>query len=221
MEAGISRSCSMIRNLLTLLLAIAIGVLVFLGTRWFYKTDAPAPEEVSATVLLERVRPVLKLITVEGDFNELYQHKDSWTYNTMVRNLPAFQKKAILRVRARVSIGYDLNGMTVSADEATRTLTLHASPKPQVLSIEHDVDYYDITEGMFNHFTPQELSLLQAKAKQKVLDKVPQSGLYAEAERQRAGVIDVVRSIAETAGWQVRLGHEDDGSLTLRDGRLN
>jgi hypothetical protein len=124
-------------------------------------------------------------------------------------------------VRARVSIGYDLNGMTVSADEATRTLTLHASPKPQVLSIEHDVDYYDITEGMFNHFTPQELSLLQAKAKQKVLDKVPQSGLYAEAERQRAGVIDVVRSIAETAGWQVRLGHEDDGSLTLRDGRLN
>jgi hypothetical protein len=221
MEAGISRSCNMIRNLLTLLLAIAIGVLVFLGTRWFYKTDAPAPEEVSATVLLERVRPVLKLITVEGDFNELYQHKDSWTYNTMVRNLPAFQKKAILRVRARVSIGYDLNGMTVSADEATRTLTLHASPKPQVLSIEHDVDYYDITEGMFNHFTPQELSLLQAKAKQKVLDKVPQSGLYAEAERQRAGVIDVVRSIAETAGWQVRLGHEDDGSLTLRDGRLN
>jgi hypothetical protein len=211
----------MIRNLLTLLLAIAIGVLVFLGTRWFYKTDAPAPEEVSATVLLERVRPVLKLITVEGDFNELYQHKDSWTYNTMVRNLPAFQKKAILRVRARVSIGYDLNGMTVSADEATRTLTLHASPKPQVLSIEHDVDYYDITEGMFNHFTPQELSLLQAKAKQKVLDKVPQSGLYAEAERQRAGVIDVVRGIAETAGWQVRLDHEDDGSLTLRDGRLN
>ncbi len=206
----------MVRNILTLLLVITVGLLVFVGTRWFYGSEDPAPEEVSATVLLERVRPVLKLITVEGDFNELYHHKDSWTYNTMVRNLPAFQKQAILRVRARVSIGYDLNGLSVSANEETRTITLNAAPHPQILSMEHDVDYYDITEGMFNHFSPRELTLLSARAKQKVLDQVPKSDLFAEAQRQRDQVVDVIRVMAESAGWMVELGWASGSSALPR-----
>jgi hypothetical protein len=192
----------MFRTLFTLLLVLTAATLVFLGTRWAYSTEH-AREMVTATVLLERVRPVLKLITVEGDFNELYQHTDSWTYHTMVAGLTPFQKKALLRVKARVSIGYDLNGMDLTADEATRTLTLHTPPRPQVLSIEHDTEFYDITEGLFNRFSPRELSLVQARAKQRVLEKVPESGLYDEAGRQMETMVEMVRSIAGTAGWQL------------------
>ncbi len=56
------------------ILLLVVGLLVFFITREAYQPSTPS-EEVSATVLLERVRPVLKLVTVEGDFSELYTHR--------------------------------------------------------------------------------------------------------------------------------------------------
>jgi hypothetical protein len=200
-----------------LLLLIGALLLVFFITREIYR-PAPSTEEVSSTVLLERVRPVLKLVTVEGDFSELYDQKDSWTYNQFLAQLPSFRKRAIVRVKARVSVGYDLNGLQVSTDEATHTLRLDAPPKPQVLSVEHDLDYYDLDEGLFNHFDPKELTALNTKAKQKVLDQVPTSGLFAEAEKQRDEIVAVVRALAESAGWTLELGWEPKDGRTLLKG---
>ncbi|MFT3884297.1 MAG: DUF4230 domain-containing protein [Flavobacteriales bacterium] len=201
-----------------LLLSIGALLLVFSITREVYR-PAPSSEQVSGTMLLERVRPVLKLVTVEGDFSELYDHTDSWTYNQLLAGLPGFRKRAIIRVKARVSVGYDLNGLKVSTDEATHTLRLDAPPKPQVLSVEHDLDYYDLDEGLFNHFSPQELTAMSAKAKQKVLDQLPASGLFAEAEKQRDDIVAVVRSLAESAGWKLELGWAPKDGRTLLQGR--
>ncbi|MBS1580647.1 MAG: DUF4230 domain-containing protein [Bacteroidetes bacterium] len=204
------------QRLVRLLVLLAICLLVFFITREIYR-PAPSSEQVSSTVLLERVRPVLKLVTVEGDFSELYDHTDTWTYNQLLAGIPSFRKRAIVRVKARVSVGYDLEGMQVTADEASHTLTLEAAPQPQVLSVEHDVDYYDLDEGLFNHFSPQELTAISAKAKQRVLDQVPQSGLYAEAEKQRDAIVQVVRALAESAGWTLKLGWEpQDGRSRLK-----
>lgn len=195
------------QRLVRLAVLLALLLLVFFLTREAYRPDPPS-EQVDSTVLLERIRPVLKLVTVEGDFSELYDHTDSWTYNQLLAGIPSFRKRAIVRVKARVSVGYDLNGLKVTADEEHRTITLEAPPRPQVLSMEHDVDYYDLDEGLFNHFSPQELTTLGAKAKQKVLDQVPNSGLYAEAERQRDAIVQVVRTLVESNGWTLELGWE-------------
>jgi hypothetical protein len=46
-----------------LLLLLALCLLVFFITREVYRPDATS-EQVDSTVLLERVRPVLKLVTV-------------------------------------------------------------------------------------------------------------------------------------------------------------
>lgn len=182
------------------LVLLGACLLVFFLTREVYRAD-PTQEQVDSTVLLERVRPVLKLVTVEGEFSELYDHRDSWTYNRLLAGLPSFQKRAIVRVKARVSVGYDLNGLQLSADEADRTVTLIVPPEPEVLSVDHEVDYYDLDEGLFNHFSPQELTVISAKAKQRVLDQVQVSGLFDEARKQQAEIIAVIRSLVEGAGW--------------------
>lgn len=197
-----------------LLLLVGIGLLVFFITREIYEPDANT-EQVSAAVLLERVRPVLKLTTVEGEFVELYNHTDSWDWGY---SIPGFtEKRAILRVKARVSVGYDLNGLRVSTDEVTHTITLEAPPNPQVLSVEHDVDYYDLSEGLFNTFSPQELTSVSAKAKQQVIDKLPQSGLFAEAEKQRDEVVKVVRTLVESAGWKLEVAWAKDNGTPIKD----
>lgn len=197
-----------------LLLLFAFGLLVFFITREAYRPDEPT-DRVNATVLLERVRPVLKLVTVEGDFSELYDHTDQWKWWYGISGLT--EKRAILRVRATVHVGYDLEGLQISVDEQTRTMTLDAPPHPKVLSIDHDLDFYDIKEGYFNHFSPKELTTLSANAKTQVLKKVAQTQLFVEAVKQRDAVVEVVRSLVESAGWTLELGWEPkDGRTRLK-----
>ncbi len=186
-----------------LFLLIGVSLLVFFITKAVYEPDVNT-EEVKADVLLERIRPVLKLTTVEGDIVELFTHKDHADWGFSIPYVT--EKRAILRVKAKVSVGYDLNGMRISTNELTHTITLEAPPEPLVLSVEHDVDYYDMDEGLFNSFAPHELTSISAKAKQKVVDQLPKSELFAEAKAQRDRMVEVVRALVESAGWKLELG---------------
>ena len=196
-------------------IALVLGacLLVFFLTREVYRDDAPPPEE-NSTVLLEQVRKVMKLVTVEGDFNELYSREDSWNYNSWLARLPGFKKKILLRVKARASVGYDLTGTHLVMDEESHTIYLDLPAKPEVLSLEHDVDYYDLDEGVFNHFAPQELTAINAEAKKRIREKIATSGLFQKAEEQRAEVVALVRALVESKGWKLEEG------TGVKDGRV-
>ena len=193
-------------------LALGACLLVFFITRGIYRDDATPPVE-NSTVLLEQVRKVMKLVTVEGDFNELYSREDSWNYSDWLARLPGFKKKIMLRVKARASVGYDLSGTRLTMDEESRTIYLDLPTKPEVLSLEHDVDYYDLDEGAFNHFSPQELTSINAEAKKHIREKIEASGLYTKAEEQRAEVVALVRTLVESKGWRFEEG------TGVKDGR--
>ena len=193
--------------------AVVIGVclLVFFITREVYREEPSLPTE-NSTVLLEQVRKVMKLVTVEGDFNELYSREDSWNYSDWLAQLPGFKKKIMLRVKARASVGYDLSGTHLTTDEESRTIYLDLPARPEILSLEHDVDYYDIDEGVFNHFDPKELTTINAEAKKRIREKIEASGLFNKAAEQRAEVIAMVRALVESKGW-----HFEEGSGTKGD----
>jgi hypothetical protein len=184
-----------------ILLLLAFGLLVFFITREAYKPEATT-EKVDATVLLERVRPVLKLVTVEGDFAELYTHRDAVRVLNQELNFGPFQKQAILRIKARVSVGYDIDGMEFQVDEASHTIRLTGMAVPEVLSIEHDIDYYDLDAGTFNSFTAQDLTRIERNAKNAVRAKVPDSGLFRAAADRKHKMISIVRILVENSGWK-------------------
>lgn len=193
------------RRVITLFLLLVVGLLVFFLTKAFYEPSEPT-EQISSTVLLERVRPVLKLVTVEGDFSELFTYRSSdATFDWMKRFSP-FQKKAILRVKGRASVGYDLEDLNLDIDEESRTVTLLGMDKPTLLSLEHDVDYYDIEEGTFTSFTAADHTRINAQAKEMIRGKVPSSGLYEAAEAQRDDMLMVLRAVVENSGWRFEDG---------------
>jgi hypothetical protein len=184
-----------------LLLLLGVCLLVFFITREVYRPDATS-EQVDSTVLLERVRPVLKLVTVEGDFAELYTHRDAVKVLEQELNFGPFQKQAILRIKARVSVGYDLDGMEFLVDEASHTIRLTGMAVPEVLSIEHDIDYYDLDAGTFNSFTAQDLTRIERNAKNAIRKKVPNSGLFRAAADGKHEMISIVRQLVESSGWK-------------------
>jgi hypothetical protein len=184
-----------------LLILLAAGLLVFFLTREAYKPESTT-ERVEATVLLERVRPVMKLVTVEGDFSEVITFSDAnaawfdWT-----KDLPWNRKQAMLLVKARASVGYDLEGLGLAFDEATRTVRFTGMGKPKLLSLEHDVKYYDLDEGTFNAFTAADHTRMNAQAKQRIQAKIPSSGLFRKAEEQKGEFLVILRAVVENAGW--------------------
>jgi hypothetical protein len=185
---------------------------VFFITREVYRPDAPS-EQITSDVLLERIRPVMKLVTAEGDYSEIYTYSNADAAFDWMKQFSPFHKKAILRVKAKVSVGYDLEGMGLVFDEATRTVRYTGMGKPEVLSIEHDVDYFDMEEGTFNEFTAADHTRINAQAKQFIERKIAGSGLMEAAAKQQGEFLVVLKAVVENAGWTF------DDQATPVDGR--
>jgi hypothetical protein len=188
-------------RLTTILLWAAVLALVFAAGAWVtknYYLAQSAKTEEDAQVLMERVKTVCKLVTVEGYFTEVYDYKDYWGYD-----LSFFRKKALIRVKAKVSVGFDLTSLTVSADSKTKTLRIGTLPEPSILSIDHELDYYDISEGTFNSFTTEDYNRMNTKAKAFIEEQAKKSTLFESAKKEGIQTIEMLRTMAEASGWKV------------------
>ena len=157
--------------------------------------------EAAATVPLERIQTVAKVVTVEGYFSELYNYKDFYAYDWWI-----FRKKAILRVKAKVSAGYDLSGLAFDVQPDQNLIIIRNIPDtPQIISIDHQLDYYDISEGAFNAFSETDYNKINKNAKSFIEEKARQSDLLPKAKEQGIEMLELIRFIAESAGWKVQM----------------
>lgn len=203
----------MTKRILSIMGVLLFLVLGFTGGVWLTRkyyglTEQKVQEQ--ATIIEERIQTVAKLISVEGHYSEVYDHKTYWAYN-----LPFFRKKALIRVKAKVSVGYDLSKMTIETDQASRTVRIGSLPQAEILSIDHDLDYYDISEGAFNSFTPQDYTRLNKLAKTKIEEAAKNGDLFKQAEVQGNQMLQVIEMLVESAGWKVV--YEDDALVPIVD----
>lgn len=188
-----------IRYLLYLaLLVFLAGGIWWLNTEWAKRSKVQTTQ--NATILLERIQKVAKLTTVEGYFSELYENRSFQYFD-----IYPFQKKVLVRVKAKVSAGYDLEPLSVETDEPNKTIWINALPEPTILSIDHDLDYYDISEGFFTSFSEADYNKIQSEAKELIRKKASESSLLAEATAQGDDFLEMIRLIVESSGWQLKI----------------
>ena len=153
-----------------------------------------------STMLLEKVRSVCKLISVEGDFAEIYRYENRKEH---FMNLFSSKKKALIVINAKAHIGYDFKKLKVSADPDNRTIVLGNFPPPEILSVEPELEFYDIRNDLFNAFTPADMTSLNKEAKALIREKVPESGLMDTARHEALEAILFMEKIVETLGWKL------------------
>ena len=188
-------------GLLEVLLGLILGsIAMYWLFSFFRRKQNKETTEVQSTVLLERIKNVCKLISVEGDFAEIYKYE-----NTRERfmSLVSSKKKALIVINAKVHIGYDLQQIQLQANNAKKQIVLSAFPQPQILSIEPQLEFYDIKNGLFNSFTPNDLTSLNQEAIKHIRDKIPQSGLMETARREALEAILLMEQLVETIGWKL------------------
>jgi len=177
------------------ILLIAFGI--FWATRSYYTYEAVTAEEQSQ-VLLEKIKTVAKLVTVEGYFSEVYDYQDYWKYD-----ISPLRKKALVRIKAKVSVGYDLTQMKIEAFPDQKKMVISNLPDPSILSIDHDLDYYDISQGTFNSFTEADYNKINRNAKEMIRKNAETSDLFIAAEVQSNQLLDIIRFMVEGAGWTI------------------
>ena len=171
-----------------------------------------------ATVLKDKIRQVCKLISVEGDFAEIYHYE---SVKEKFFDVLLGKKKALILINAKAHVGFDLSKIKIESDAKNKTILLKHFPKPELLTIETDFKYYDKKEGWLNPFTSADLNEINKEAKQYIVDKIPQSGLITEARKEALNTVLLLENISASIGWKLdytALELEDVASKKLGSG---
>ena len=189
-----------------LIIGTILAYAVFARFQWVGKKKKVSHQ---AVVLKEKIRQVCKLISVEGDFAEIYHYE---SVKDKFFDILLGKKKALILIDAKALVGFNLSKLVIEADEKTKTLKLLQFPQPELLTIETDFKYYDKKEGWLNPFTSADLNEINKEAKQYIIDKIPQSGLINEARKEALNTIQLAESLAAAIGWKM-----DYTALELND----
>ncbi|MGB5819039.1 MAG: DUF4230 domain-containing protein [Saonia sp.] len=188
-------------SIIEVFLGLVLGaILMYWLFSLFRKKKNKELTEHQSVILLDKIKSVCKLISVEGDFAEIYRYE-----NTKERfmSLVSSKKKALIVINAKAHIGYDLKKIQMHADTAKKKIILTNFPQPEVLSIEPDLQFYDIRNGLFNSFSPDDLTSLNQEAKLHIKEKIPESGLMDTAKREAMEAVLLIESIVDTIGWKL------------------
>ncbi|MET2983937.1 DUF4230 domain-containing protein [Aureibaculum conchae] len=175
---------------------LVLGIIVLLFSKRFFKNKS----EEQSVVLLEKIRNVSKMITVEGDFSEIMHFED---VKGVLLNLVSSKKKAIVLANAKVLIGFDMKKIRLQSRPENKKLILEHFPEPEILSIETDIQYYDVKHGYFNKFAASDLSNLNKKVRANIEDKIPESELLISATSKALETVKIIEQMVSTFGWKL------------------
>lgn len=176
--------------------AVVVGIVLFSYRSFFVKNKT----EEQSVVLLEKIRNVSKLITVESDFSEIMHYSDA---KNILLNLLSSHKKAIVLANSKVMVGFDMKQMRIEPNPKNKLLTITHFPEPEVLSIETDVEYYDVSNGLFNKFAAADLTQLNKKVRENIQSKIPESGVLQTAHGKALETVKMIEQIVDTFGWKL------------------
>jgi len=101
-------------------------------------------------------------------------------------------------------IGFDLTKLKIITDNRKKSLIIKHFPKAGIISIDTDIQYYDIKQTTFNKFSATAYTELNRKAKEAIAHKVMESELPKIAERQILETLQALDEIAKTTGWKIK-----------------
>ncbi len=182
---------------LGIILGLAVGAVI---AKYYYKHKNSQQLKQQSAILLKQIKQVFKLVTVEGNFSEIFTHRNG---KSIFFNLLQLEKKVILIVKAKVMVGFDLSRVHIRVDSSNKKVILSHFPQPQTISIDTDLEYYDIQKGIVNKLSEKDLTDISKKAKDFIREKVDESDLFLIAEKQVHDTIDFICQLAVSVGWEM------------------
>lgn len=171
-----------------------IGISLF---AFMNKGDSITRKEQS-DIIVEQINKVNKLISLEGNFAEVYTLDQTQKLFFDIIPIP---KKAIVIAKAKTYVAYDLSKMEYELNEDKKTLTLSNIPEPEII-VDPKLEFYDLKANILP-FTKQELSKLNERAIELLRVEANQQGFVELAEENLQLNLEKIMLVAENQGWEV------------------
>src|SRR5690606_36570157 len=149
-------------------------------------------------ILLDKIKQVCKLITVEGEFSEVFAHRDG---KSMFFKLLQMEKQALLIVEAKVLIGFNLTKNNIEMQHEKKRQGATHYPDQEVVSMDTDLEFYDVQKGIIHKFSELDFTNINAKSKEFMREKIEQSYLFDIARNQAADTVAIIRQLIDSVGW--------------------
>ncbi|MEN8201972.1 MAG: DUF4230 domain-containing protein [Bacteroidota bacterium] len=185
---------------LTIILLAGGAILGALAYHFFNKRKQQRIIRENSTILLKRVRQVLKLVTIEGDFSEIVTYND---IKPLLFKLYEAEKKAIVTVSAKAMVGFDLSKAKIDMNETSRTISILELPRPEIISIDSNIQFFDIRNNLLNKFKPEDYTRINQLAKESIKEGIPESGMYEQATGQAIELLQGLEILAERLDWKL------------------
>lgn len=179
--------------ILGLALGVAIGYLIRIAMK--SKKQQPSTNVTSHTIV-ESIKRVFKIVVTESQINDIFNYENT---KKLFMVIPS-TKKALVIVNAKVMIGYDIAKCKWDIDEENKVIKLIEFPKPEILSLETDFNYYYFEDDLFNFIGRKDLQEIQYLAKEQVKKSILHSDLIRIAATQMKVLLNEVTSLN---GWTI------------------
>lgn len=182
------------RRLLLGLLAAVLAVLAVFATGYLIGRWRTRREAVSSAPVVQAVRRIARLATVEMEIADVVRYEEVKTVLVFI-DIP---KNATLRLRGKVTGGFDLgHGFDVEADASRRRIVVRL-PAPQILSVDDRLEWFDERSGWLNPITPADRTRWTQWARAALSRAAKDAGLY---EKSTAHARDLFTDAAAAFGW--------------------
>ncbi|MGZ6987574.1 MAG: DUF4230 domain-containing protein [Thermoanaerobaculia bacterium] len=185
------------RRLLLGLFAACAAVLAVFVAGFFVGRWGARREAVSSAPVVQAVRRIARLATVEMEIADVVRYEEVKTI--LVFDIP---KNATLRLRGKVIGGFDLErGFDVEADAGQR-LILVRLPAPQILAVDDRLEWFDEHSGWLNPITPSDRTHWTQWARGALARAAKDGGLF---EKSAAHARDLFTDAASAFGWSAEV----------------
>ena len=180
------------------MLLMLIVILATISVTFFVTNKFHEQELYSASGVLEQVKDISELNTVEMYFNEIIDFKNAKLFNNF--QIPFTEKSFIFTVKSKVKAGVDLSGIDEGDIAISGKSLLIQLPNPTITSKEIlSYKVYDEKNGLFNEVTTEDtlkaLELFEKDMKEQALG----SGII---EKSKENTEHIIRNLFLSYGFE-------------------
>ena len=180
------------------MLLMLIVILATISVTFFVTNKFHEQELYSASGVLEQVKDISELNTVEMYFNEIIDFKNAKLFNNF--QIPFTEKSFIFTVKSKVKAGVDLSSIDESDIAISGKSLLIQLPNPTITSKEIlSYKVYDEKNGLFNEVTTEDtlkaLELFEKDMEEQALG----SGII---EKSKKNTENIIRNLFLSYGFE-------------------
>lgn len=178
-------------------IGLIIGVLSVLLYNKYAESNASNTEIQGSQIIQEQLKNVSKLVVTEGYFSDIITYKDAKSY---YMDLLSAEKKAVVLVKAKATIGYDLKQLIFEVNETDKTITISNIPNPD-LEINPSLTYYDVQQDYLNPFEAKDYNKISVLVNKRLQKQIALSTFESNAQNRLVSELHGLFSKTPLSGW--------------------